>query len=177
MRNLPFRDFHMNAVWLEISMIAQDLLAWTRTLCLTGELAAAEPNRLRYGLLHVAGRLTFPERKAILRLDRTWRWATELADAFDRLAALRAADTLNTPHPRRSRTHDRRTARREHPCPRSTPNTDQNTLTVTAVNRNADRSEPSHLKSPPVTRRDAHNPHQAPSARSGLTSRVPGDVC
>ena len=88
MAKLPFQDFAMNAVWLEISLIAQDLLAHTKALCLTGELAAAEPKRLRYRLLHVAGRLTFHARRAILRLDQAWRWATELADAFARLAAL-----------------------------------------------------------------------------------------
>src|SRR4051794_564633 len=57
MAKLPFQDFAMNAVWLEISLIAQDLLAHTKALCLDGELAAAEPKRLRYRLLHVAARL------------------------------------------------------------------------------------------------------------------------
>src|SRR4051812_7384817 len=88
MAKLPFRDFVMNAVWLEISLIAQDLLAHTAALCLTGELAVCEPKRLRYRLLHVAGRLTFHARTAILRLDHAWRWAADLAAAFSRLAAL-----------------------------------------------------------------------------------------
>jgi hypothetical protein len=32
--NLPFREFDLNAIWLELSLIAQDLIAWTQTLCL-----------------------------------------------------------------------------------------------------------------------------------------------
>jgi hypothetical protein len=88
MAKLPFRDFAMNAVWLELSLIAQDLLAWTKALALAGELARSEPKRLRYRLLHVAGRLAFHARQAILHLDRDWPWAQQLAAAFTRLAAL-----------------------------------------------------------------------------------------
>jgi hypothetical protein len=57
--NLPFRDFELNAVWLELVLIAHDLIAWTKALLLEGELARAEPKRLRYRLLHVAARLAF----------------------------------------------------------------------------------------------------------------------
>ena len=88
MDKLPFRDYEMNAVWLELSLIAQDLLGWTKALALAGELARSEPKRLRYRLLHVAGRLAFHARQAILHLDRNWPWASELAAAFARLAAL-----------------------------------------------------------------------------------------
>jgi hypothetical protein len=88
--NLPFRDFDANALWLELALTAQDLLFITQTLCLTGELARCEPKRLRYRLLHTAGRLAFHARQAILRLPRTWPWAGELTAAFARLAALPA---------------------------------------------------------------------------------------
>jgi hypothetical protein len=86
--NLPFRDFDHNAVWLELSLIAQDLIAWTQLLALDGELAVCEPKTLRYRLLHTAARLAFHARRATLRLQRTWPWAGELAAAFARLAAL-----------------------------------------------------------------------------------------
>jgi hypothetical protein len=88
MAKLPFRDYAMNAVWLELSLIAQDLIAWTKALALDGELARSEPKRLRYRLLHVAARLAFHARQATLHLDRDWPWARELATAFRRLAAL-----------------------------------------------------------------------------------------
>ena len=86
--NLPFRDFDHNAVWLELSLIAQDLIAWTQALALTGDLAVCEPKTLRYRLLHTAARVAFHARRATLRLQRTWPWATALAAAFARLAAL-----------------------------------------------------------------------------------------
>ena len=88
LENLPFREFDLNAVWLELSMIAQDLTAWTQTLCLEGELAICEPKALRYRLLHTAGRLSFHARRAVLRLQANWPWAAQLANAFSRLRAL-----------------------------------------------------------------------------------------
>ena len=90
LRNLPFRDFEHNRVWLQLVLIAHDLIAWTQALLLSGELARAEPKRLRYRLLHTAGRLAFHARTARLRLPRTWPWASDLAAAFTRLAALPA---------------------------------------------------------------------------------------
>jgi hypothetical protein len=86
--NLPFQGFDHNAVWLEISLIAQDLIAWTQLLALDGELAVCEPKTLRYRLLHTAGRLAFHARRATLRVPHTWPWAHALAAAFVRLAAL-----------------------------------------------------------------------------------------
>ena len=86
--NLPFREFALNAVWLELSMIAQDLSVWTQALCLDGELASCEPKTLRYRLLHTAGRLAFHARQARLRLQANWPWASQLAAAFARLRAL-----------------------------------------------------------------------------------------
>jgi hypothetical protein len=88
---LPFKEFALNEVWLEIVMLAHDLIVWTQALLLNGELAKAEPKRLRYQLLHVAGRLAFSGRRAKLHLQRTWPWATELATAFEKLKALPAA--------------------------------------------------------------------------------------
>jgi hypothetical protein len=48
----------------------------------------AEPKTLRYRLLHVAGRIVHHARRTILRLQRSWPWASELAAAFARLRAL-----------------------------------------------------------------------------------------
>jgi hypothetical protein len=87
----PFKEFALNEVWLEIVMLAHDLIVWTQTLLLDGELAKAEPKRLRYRLLHVAARLAFHGRRAQLRLQHDWPWASELAAAFQKLEALPAA--------------------------------------------------------------------------------------
>jgi len=88
LRNLPFRAFAANAAWLELVLIAQDLLAWTQRLLLEGELARCEPKRLRYRLLHVAGRLTRHARQLRLHLPRGWAWGEPLLQAFARLRAL-----------------------------------------------------------------------------------------
>jgi len=88
LENLPFREFELNAIWVELSMIAQDLSVWTQALCLDGQLATCEPKTLRYRLLHTAGRLAFHARRATLRLQATWPWARQLAAAFTRLQAL-----------------------------------------------------------------------------------------
>jgi hypothetical protein len=90
MRNLPFKDFEHNRIWLQIVLFAHDIIVWTQRLLLTGQLAKTEPKRLRYRLLHVAGRLAFHARTATLRLQASWPWATELTNAFARLSALPA---------------------------------------------------------------------------------------
>ncbi|MFN8161574.1 MAG: transposase [Solirubrobacterales bacterium] len=88
MRNLPFGAFAANQAWLELSLIAQDLLAQARALCLDGELSLAEPKRLRQRLLHVAGRIVRSGRRTTLRLARSWPWAAALLTAFRRLRSL-----------------------------------------------------------------------------------------
>ena len=89
LRNLPFHDFAANEVWLELVLIAADLMAWTRQLLLpAGTPRRWEPKRLRYCLLHVAGRLCRSGRRLRLRLQRGWRWVGLLVTAFTRLRAL-----------------------------------------------------------------------------------------
>jgi CHAD domain-containing protein len=89
LRNLPFRAWEMNVAWLELVLMGCDLLAWTRRLLLAGtQLAACEPKRLRYRLLHVAGRIVRHARGVRLRLPSSWPWAQDLASAFARLEAL-----------------------------------------------------------------------------------------
>jgi hypothetical protein len=91
LRKFPFKEFALNEVWLEIVGLAHDLIVWTQALVLDGELAKAEPKRLRYRLLHVAGRLAFSGRRAKLHLQDTWPWAAELLAAFHKLDTLAAA--------------------------------------------------------------------------------------
>lgn len=83
--NLPSHDFAINSAWLQLVLMAADLLAWAKTLCLDGELATAEPKRLRYTLLHTAGVLIRSARRTTLRLAANWPWATDLVAAFTRL--------------------------------------------------------------------------------------------
>jgi len=85
MRNLPHHAFEHNQTWLETSLIAQDLLCWMKLICLDGELAKAEPKRLRQRVLHIAGKLACHGRGTRLKLDRDWPWSDALAAAFKRL--------------------------------------------------------------------------------------------
>jgi hypothetical protein len=87
----PFKAFALNEVWLEIVLLAHDLIVWTQALLLDGELAKAEPKRLRYRLLHVAARIAFHGRRAKLRLQHDWPWGEQLLAAFQKLKALPAA--------------------------------------------------------------------------------------
>jgi len=83
--NLPSADFAINQAWLTTALIAHDLLAWTRTICLDGDLARAEPKKLRYCLLHAAGIVARTGRRTRLRIAETWPWVTDLVRAFQRV--------------------------------------------------------------------------------------------
>lgn len=87
--NLPSADFAINAAWLTAALIAHDLLAWTRLVALDGDLARAEPKRLRYCLLHTAGTIARSGRRTRLHLASRWPWANELVAAFSRVNDLR----------------------------------------------------------------------------------------
>jgi hypothetical protein len=87
--NLPCHDFHSNAAWLEIVLTAADLVAWAKLIGFTAtpELARCEINTFRYRVLHTAARITRGARQLRLRIDTTWRWATAIATAWQRLRA------------------------------------------------------------------------------------------
>ena len=85
----------MNEVWLEIVMLAHDLIVWTQALCLDGELAKAEPKRVA---LPAAARRR-PAR--VLRTPReaappqgTWPWTEALKAAFEKLKTLASRHRL-----------------------------------------------------------------------------------
>lgn len=91
MRNLPLHDFTANQIWLQITMLAADLLTWTQALALAGtEARCWEPKRLRLRLLHVAGRLIRSGRREWLRLPRAWPWTPILLAGTNHLDALAA---------------------------------------------------------------------------------------
>src|SRR3954454_9168144 len=99
LQKFPFKAFALNEVWLQIVLLAHDLSVWAQRLLLDGELAKAEPKRLRYRLLHVAGRLAFHGRRGKLRLQHDWPWAAELLAAFQssRRSPPPAADRTQPP--------------------------------------------------------------------------------
>jgi hypothetical protein len=89
LRNLPFHAFDANAAWLEIVLAATDLVAWTKLIGFADNpgLARCEIETFRYRVLHVAARITRGGRRLHLRIDSTWRWATAIATAWNRIRA------------------------------------------------------------------------------------------
>jgi DDE family transposase len=69
LRNLPFHDFTQNQIWLAITALAADLLAWCARLALPASAATYEPKRLRLRILAVAGRIVRTARRRILKID------------------------------------------------------------------------------------------------------------
>jgi hypothetical protein len=88
--HLPFHSFTANAAWFELALLAHDITVWTQQLALDGEHAVAEPKRLRYRILHVAGQLTRHARTTTLHLPADWPWAAAILRAFKRLDTLTA---------------------------------------------------------------------------------------
>ena len=80
----------MNEVWVEIVMLAHDLLVWTQALALTANWRRPNRNGLRYRLLHIAARLAFSGRRAKLHLPKAWPWTEALKAAFEKLKTLPA---------------------------------------------------------------------------------------
>ena len=87
--NLPSHSFQINQAWLQLVLCAHDLMAWCRLLALDGELATAEPKRLRYCLFHTAARISRTSRQTTCRLAANWPWTPDLLTAFDRVHRLR----------------------------------------------------------------------------------------
>ncbi len=89
MRTLPCDTFERNHLWLQLVLLAQDLLTFTQILTLEdGELRCAEPQQLRYKLLHTPARIIRHARTIRLDIQHNWPWADQLVAAFNRLRAL-----------------------------------------------------------------------------------------
>jgi Transposase DDE domain group 1 len=89
LRNLPCRGWEENCAWLEAVLAAADLICWAKLICFahTPSLARCEIAAFRYRVLHTAAQLTRSARQVRLRIDRTWRWAAQIAEGFHRLRA------------------------------------------------------------------------------------------
>jgi hypothetical protein len=89
LRNLPCRAWDENCAWLEAVLAATDLVCWAKLICFahTPSLARCEIAAFRYRVLHTAAQITRSGRRTRLRIDRTWRWAAQIAAGFGRLRA------------------------------------------------------------------------------------------
>jgi Transposase DDE domain group 1 len=84
----PFTDLDANRAWLATVSDAGDLVRWFQLLCLTGHLARAEPNTLRWRLWHAPARLVRHARQEIVRILDGWPAAPAILAAHTRIAAL-----------------------------------------------------------------------------------------
>ena len=85
LRNLPCSDVVCNDAWLQLVLIAEDLIAWTQTLCFDDALKIAEPKRLRHRVFHAATAVVHSGGQVIVRFQRTWPWVDDIVTAFTRL--------------------------------------------------------------------------------------------
>jgi hypothetical protein len=85
LRNLPCADVVCNDAWLQLVLIAQDLIAWTQALCFDDALKIAEPKRLRHRVFHAAAAVVHSGRQVIVQFQRTWPWVDDIITAFTRL--------------------------------------------------------------------------------------------
>jgi hypothetical protein len=81
----PGWDGPTNEAWLNTSLIAMTLIAWTQLIGFDGPLAKAEPVTFRTRVLHVAGQHATHGRRQVLHLDQNWPWARPTANAYQRI--------------------------------------------------------------------------------------------
>jgi len=89
LRHLACQGQDENSAWLEAVLAAADLVCWAKLICFTHmpSLARCEIAAFGYRVLHAAAQLTRSARQVHLRIDRTWRWAAQIAEGFHRLRA------------------------------------------------------------------------------------------
>lgn len=90
LRKLPSKSWTVNQGWVLAANIAADLDAWTRLLGLHDQpdLAHAEPDTLRYRLLHLPAKLATHARRKILSVPDTWPWAEAFQLCWQRLSLI-----------------------------------------------------------------------------------------
>jgi hypothetical protein len=84
----PFSDLEANRAWLTLVCFAADLVRWFQLLCLSGDLANAEPKALRWRLWHAPARMVRSGRSAIVRILDAWPDADAILRAHRRIALI-----------------------------------------------------------------------------------------
>ncbi len=84
----PFADINANRAWLAVACMADSLVRWFQQLCCHGILAVAEPKTLRWTLWHTPARIVRRARRHVIRILDGWPTATEIIDAYQRVALI-----------------------------------------------------------------------------------------
>ncbi len=88
LERFPFSDLNANRAWMQLVCWASDLVRWFQHLCCTGELATAEPKRLRWTMWHTPARIVRRAGRDIIRIIDGWPTTADLLDAHQRINAL-----------------------------------------------------------------------------------------
>ena len=88
LERFPFTDLDANRAWLALVCAAADLVVWFQQLCCTGELAVAEPKRLRWTLWHTPARIVRRAGRDIIRIIDDWPTTPDIIAAYQHIAAL-----------------------------------------------------------------------------------------
>ncbi len=89
LNHMPSGNYHANAGWLQLNILAHNLARWT------GRLISNTPittKTLRHRYLNCPGRITRNSRKHVLHLPTNWPWKHEYATALNRIRTLQTAD-------------------------------------------------------------------------------------
>jgi hypothetical protein len=84
----PFADLQANRAWLTEVCFAHDLVRWFQKLCLSDDLASAEPKTLRWRLWHAPARKVHSGHQIIVRILDAWPDAQAIVRAHRRLALI-----------------------------------------------------------------------------------------
>jgi len=88
LERFPFTDLDANRAWMQLVCLGADLVRWFQHLCCTGELATAEPKRLRWSLWHTPARIIRRAGRHIIRILDGWPTTSDLLNAHQRITAL-----------------------------------------------------------------------------------------
>src|SRR5262249_507152 len=85
LRNLPCVDVVCNDTWLQLVLIAQDLMAWSQQLSFHAPLPVPAPNRLRPRAPPAPPPTAHTGRQTGGRFQHPWPWVDDIVIAFKRL--------------------------------------------------------------------------------------------
>ena len=88
LERFPFTNLNANRAWLHTICLAADLVRWFQQLCCTGELATAEPKRLRWSLWHTPARIVRRAGRDIIRIIDGWPTTSDILHAHQQITAL-----------------------------------------------------------------------------------------
>lgn len=88
LNHMPSGNYHANAAWLQLNILAHNLARWTSQLISPTPITT---KTLRHQYLNCPGRITTNSRKQTLHLPTNWPWKTKYLNALNRIRTLQTA--------------------------------------------------------------------------------------